>query len=97
VDRVLAKGKATPTTLYEVLDACDDAVADARRATLARFNDALAAWAAHRFADARALFVSCLADDPTDTVAALYVERCDAFIAAPPSPDWDGVTRLTTK
>jgi len=96
-DRVTAKGKVLPITIWEVLDAEDEAVLVRRRASLARYQEGLAAVRAHTFKDARALFQEVLAADDTDALARMWLERATAFEAAPPGPDWDGVVKLETK
>ncbi len=96
-DRVTAKGKNVATTIYEVLDADVDDVQERKRASLDRYQTALAAYAAREFADAGALLDELAQIDPADQLVALYRDRCRAFVAAPPPSDWDGVVRLETK
>ena len=97
VDRVTAKGKKLATTIYEVLDADDDDVQEKKRATLARYEAALAAYHARRFAEGRDLLEALAKINPADHLVTLYLERCRAFVAAPPPSDWDGVVKLETK
>jgi adenylate cyclase len=46
---------------------------------------------------AREYFVRALDIDGKDYLSALYLERCDKFIASPPPAGWDGVVTLTEK
>jgi class 3 adenylate cyclase/DNA-binding response OmpR family regulator len=46
---------------------------------------------------AREYFVRALGIDGKDYLSALYLERCDRFIASPPPADWDGAVTLTEK
>ena len=96
-DRVTAKGKQHATTIYEVIDADVDAVQERKRASLARYQAALAALQDRRFVEARDLLDALAKLDPADHLVALYLERSRAFVAAPPPADWDGVTKLDTK
>jgi len=92
VDRVQAKGKARP-----VLDVDDDDVRAAKLAALPRYTEALALYQARSFAEARAIFSDLAKDAPADVVLAIYVERCDEHLRAPPPDGWDGVVKLSTK
>jgi class 3 adenylate cyclase/CheY-like chemotaxis protein len=46
---------------------------------------------------AREYFSRALDIDGDDFLSALFLERCDKFIASPPPADWDGAVRLTEK
>ena len=96
VDRVTPKGKNVATTIFEVLDAEDPPVFDRRVKSLARFEEALRLYA-RNFSDARQLLTELKADDDDDVLLGVYLSRCDAFVAAPPGPDWDGVINLKSK
>jgi predicted ATPase/class 3 adenylate cyclase len=93
VERVTVVGRSTPLTLYEAFDADDEAVRDAKRASLGRYTDAMGAYYARRWAEARGLFGGC-AGDP---VARAFAARCEALEADDPGPGWDGVVRLDRK
>lgn len=94
LDRVRAKGKTEPVTVYEVLDGpVDEAKVETRRG----FALGLEAFRAGRFEDARVRFLECLRDAPEDAVAALYVERCETWSKSGVPEGWCGVTDLTQK
>lgn len=96
IDRVRAKGKRAPITVFEVLDAESD---EAARQTLEAsecFADALEAYRSGRFREARERFETCLQNVPHDGAAALYVERCRELETGGVT-EWDGVTALTQK
>ena len=42
-------------------------------------------------------FISILEQDPDDSLAQIYLERCAYFIKTPPSDEWDGVWVMKTK
>lgn len=96
VDRVLTKGKELPVTLWEVLDALAPEERARRVATAERFARATEAYRRGAFAEAKALFDGCLAEDPEDLAARTLAERSVELAAEPPA-DWDGVTRLSSK
>ena len=100
LDRVVSKGRTTPSRIYEVLDALPADARAVREANLPRWEAALQAWRQGDFAGSQALLEACLRADPEDATAALYVERCAEMIerggGEAPS-GWDGITRLQRK
>jgi adenylate cyclase len=90
VDRVRVKGRERPLSIWEPLGLPDDPAA---AAVLAAWSDALASYRGRDFAGAREKFAAMA----ESTLRALYMARCEEFIAAPPPADWDGTTRFTTK
>jgi signal transduction histidine kinase/CheY-like chemotaxis protein len=95
VDRVIAKGKKQPITIYEVLDA--DPLCGEKLKTLDRFDAALAHFRAGELEDALIGFERVLGVDPEDRAALLYTVRCQRFIAEGIPDGFDGVTRLDRK
>ncbi len=89
VDRVRVKGKHEPVTIHTVRP-------DAQPGELERWRAALDAYRAADFATARQAFLALAAETGQDLYT-LYAERCDALLAAPPAPDWDGVFEHTSK
>jgi adenylate cyclase len=91
IDRVAVKGKAQSVRVYELLGIPADC-----RGALARaktYERALLAYLDRDFS--RALdILGPLGDDPPSRVLA---SRCNAMIAHPPPPEWDGVYVATAK
>ncbi|MFP4644226.1 MAG: hypothetical protein ACLFM0_07715 [Spirochaetales bacterium] len=50
-----------------------------------------------QFRDALEHFREALACDPHDGPSKVYVERCEHYLASPPSEDWDGVFEMQSK
>jgi signal transduction histidine kinase/class 3 adenylate cyclase len=69
---VQVKGRGAPVRLFEVLDAEDPAVADAKRAVGAAFARGLEAFARGAFEEAHAAFADARDASPEDGAAALY-------------------------
>ena len=90
LSRVGVVGRKEPVTVYEPML---PEQAAARRAQLAAFAEALAAYYAGDFARAGRLFAALAAEDPP---AGRYEARCRELLAAPP-PQWDGVWVMTSK
>jgi len=95
LDLVRVKGKRLPVRIYEILGAVEERE---RWAPLLRSFDAgLAAYREQRWDEAMFAFAAVLEKYAEDGPAQLYIERCRDMLAAPPEPDWDGVTIMETK
>ena len=98
IDRVAVKGKDKPVLVYEVLDAYAPEVFNKKRATLETFEQGWELYQNQRFEEAQEKFQECLELTPVDTVASLYVERCQTLISNGwDAKTWDGVNRMETK
>ncbi|CAG0951223.1 adenylate cyclase [Burkholderiales bacterium] len=94
IDRVRVKGRQQALAIFEPLAESGDAAAQARAA---RFAEALGAYRARRFEDARRAF-DAIAEDASDrALASVFRVRCIAYCAAPPATDWDGAWSFVEK
>ncbi|MBI5048805.1 MAG: adenylate/guanylate cyclase domain-containing protein [Deltaproteobacteria bacterium] len=95
LDMVRVKGKEKPVAIYELMDVLPG---DAVKVEIAvSFSQALSLYKSRRFEEAKAGFDAILHKFPKDGPANLYVQRCEDYLKAPPSPDWDGVYVAKTK
>jgi len=98
IDLVMPKGALYSFEIFELLGTRADFVGQtAALDDMLTWEKAYALFKARQWAEALAAFTAYAADHPSDKVAALYVKRCQEFIAAPPAPAWDGVQRFDTK
>jgi adenylate cyclase len=96
VDRVAVKGRATPVAVYQPLGLIE--VLGPEMADLCReFAEALALYRLGKFAQAGALWEKILEKHPEDGPSRVFWERCRAFQAGPPPPEWDAVFRPDQK
>ncbi len=95
LDLIRVKGKQVPITIYEPLGRADD-ISEQLAEELDRYHQALQLYRARDFEQAKALFESLEAQQPS-ALYQLYLQRINAFIAQPPQPDWDGVFVATSK
>lgn len=93
VDRLRVKGKLRPQSVYEVFDADAEALRRAKRETAEIFEKAVAYYHIKEIAGAAELFKQCLAACADDTVARLYLERCEEFML---SGSHEGTGELNT-
>lgn len=89
VDAVrLARG-GEAVRVYELLGRAKDL--PGRTAALEAHAAGLKAFRERRFADALEVFKQLAATEKDDPLPALYVARCERYLAAPPPEQWDGV------
>ncbi len=97
VDRVVAKGRAEPVAIYEVLDRLDPDEREAKLATRETFESAAHAYREGRIDDALAGFRAVLQAHAQDRAAQSYVARCERLVGVELPSDWDGTERLDHK
>jgi len=96
LSRVTVVGIPVPLRLFELLELKSDApqsMLDMVKAWEGAFN----AYEGRDFESAKKLFSGIYQNDPEDSTAKLYIDRCAKFTASPPPKEWDGVDNLTEK
>ena len=84
--------------VYEVLDAEAQELFENKHDTIELFEQGFDLYQNQKFEEALPLFRRCLELVTEDTVAALYVERCQILISGGWNTEtWDGVNRMETK
>jgi adenylate cyclase len=96
LDRVAVVGRTEGTLVGELLGETGAVPADVLAAR-DRYEEALAAYFARRFADAAVGFRAAAAARPTDKAAPLMALRADDLARDPPPPAWDGIHVQTSK
>jgi adenylate cyclase len=97
IDRVIVKGKTEPVAVFECMDYHDAESFPNLMEAVGAFGAGLALYRQASFERAHEWFDKALEANPGDRVAALYRDQCDALIASPPPPDWDGVSVMAHK
>jgi predicted ATPase/class 3 adenylate cyclase len=97
LDRVRVVGRLAPVTLYEVLDADDDVLRDAKRDALSEWATAVQSWRAGDVAEAAVHFRRCRDAAPDDAAAALRLARCERALREGPTAPWSDVEDLLEK
>jgi adenylate cyclase len=92
LDRVRVKGKQQAVNIFQAV-AYQNQLTPAQHQLLAQQAHALAHYRQAEFAAAKAAFLAL----PQDNISAMYIERCERFLARPPLPDWDAVETLDKK
>lgn len=94
VDRVRVKGKKEPVRAYELIS---ENAANESVIWLDRYRDAYKVYHSRDFARAHELFTELEALYPQDKLVAVYKQRCEYFLKAPPDATWDGVYERRSK
>ena len=96
LSRVTVVGIPAPVRLYELLDIRSEAPPELGE-MIRSWEVAFKIYEDRKFAEAKKVFGGILQKDPDDSVAKLYMEKCDDYINKPPPDDWDCVDNLTEK
>jgi class 3 adenylate cyclase len=98
LSRVRVVGVNTPLRLYELLDLKETAAPELA-AMVPHWEQGFAAYEKRDFAEALTVFKPIYEANGEDRVAKLYIDRCEKYLAAPPTDEkWDnGVDNLTEK
>ncbi len=97
IDFVVVKGKTQPVSIYEILDYHDETSFPHIAESLRIFKEALIAYRHGQWDAAHASFAECLALNPDDKGAKLFIDRCEHLKAEPPEGEWRGVWVMKTK
>jgi two-component system sensor histidine kinase ChiS len=77
IDCVQVKGKSEQVTIFEVFDNDPPDLKAAKLATQTLFEQALIYYYGNNFTQAASLFRQCLNNTPNDSVAQIYLKRCE--------------------
>ncbi|SCB54273.1 adenylate cyclase [Bradyrhizobium shewense] len=96
IDHLAVAGQSAPQPIFEVM-ARAGALTGAQDSLRAHYAEALAAYRARRFDEARAAFNAALEAVPGDGPSRTMLGRIAQFEAKPPEEGWDGAWRLEQK
>jgi two-component system, sensor histidine kinase ChiS len=97
IDRVIAKGKAKPITIYEVFDGDPQHLMELKLNTLIDLENGLAHYHHKEFRQAQQCFKQMLQVYPDDKVAQIYLKRCEHFQQNGVPDNWERVEVLENK
>ncbi|MFB2976280.1 adenylate/guanylate cyclase domain-containing protein [Microseira sp. BLCC-F43] len=76
IERVTVKGKSKAVAVFEVFDGDAPQIKQGKLATKSMFEEGLFLSYRHCFTEAALLFQDCLRINPSDTIAQIYLQRC---------------------
>ena len=97
VDLVQVKGKTKPISIFTVLSAKHEPLAQNLTDYLGSYSAGIGQYQAGNFAAASESFEAALRSRPGDPLAGMFLERCRALREAPPPPGWNGVFVMKKK
>lgn len=97
VDTVIVKGKTQSIGIHEILDFHDSASFPNLAEFLQTYRNALDQYRGRKFKEAIKTFRSAEALRGSDQVCAMYIDRCEHYLAEPPPADWAGVYTMKEK
>lgn len=97
IDRVKAKGKREPVTIYEIFDADVPSVREKKRATQVLFDEAYRLYCQKKFPQSKQSFLAVLDKNPEDRVAEVYINRCEYYKEHGVPKEWSGIESLSVK
>jgi adenylate cyclase len=96
LDYIKVKGKADATAVFEIIGLEGEPGRLYPASYVERWSAALAAYKSGDFQGALSGFEGCQKLQPKDKACALFIDRCEHYLAEPPS-NWDGVYTMKTK
>ncbi|MFG6094729.1 adenylate/guanylate cyclase domain-containing protein [Leptolyngbyaceae cyanobacterium CCMR0082] len=97
IDRAIVKGRHTPITVYEVLDAEEKTLRAHKLKTLPQYLEALNFYQQGQLTKAQACFEQVCQANPTDKTVQLYLERLQLLQKQGLPDDWQGIWEFTQK
>jgi adenylate cyclase len=96
LDLVAVKGKREPVEVFEILDA-ERVPGIYAGPALRAYDEGIKLYRERDWLGAAAKFQEALRLSPDDGPGAVYLQRCEELMNAPPPVDWDGVYVMTRK
>jgi FimV-like protein len=97
IDRVKAKGKREPVTVFEVYDGDQPTWYQLKKMTQPLFEQGIIEYQNQNLLKAQQCFETCMVQNSLDIATQLYVKRCQHYLAEGWGQEWDGVTQLDSK
>ena len=91
IDLIRVRGSTRPLSLFEALDHCTDESFARRNEVLQAYAEGLRLYRQREWSRAANCFRTASLANPDDKPSRVFWERCEQYIEAPPSENWDGV------
>lgn len=97
LDRVRVKGRTTPVTIYEVIDAHPEEVQIERLTSVELSIEGFNRYCEGELAEAKRVYEKMQDDFPSDPLPSIFIERCEALSLSGLPIEWRGVFTHTSK
>lgn len=97
LDKVMVKGRAQASTIYEVYDADAPELNQAKTETLKLYEEGQSCYFSKNFAQGLKCFTDVLSGLPEDLTTKHYLQRSAKFLLVGVPDDWEGVRKMDEK
>jgi class 3 adenylate cyclase len=97
IDHIYAKGKSNGIKIYEVFDADSLDLVQKKEQIQKDYEKALECYRNRQFKEALDLFQACQKILPQDLVIAIFIKRCEKYIAEGTPENWEPIAKLFSK
>lgn len=80
IDKLILRGRSTPSVIWEVLDSLPERAKDRRMKNISNYQDAISLYQSGNYTKAKVVFFECLRSDPKDKVISYFIKKCEAYI-----------------
>jgi class 3 adenylate cyclase len=97
IEQKTIKGNIKPVTVFEIFSSDPPKIRDAKSSLAGIFEEAIPLYNLRKFEEAKQLFLQCMVKYPEDTVAQIYLERCNYHLHNETDSDWGSVANFYGK
>jgi adenylate cyclase len=94
IEQVIVKGKGLPTQLLKVDDLTVSPFSAEEQDS---YQKGLAMYRLKNWNTAKGYFEKLIASKPEDSLAQMFLKRCEEYEKSPPPADWDLIQRIISK
>ncbi len=95
IDNIKVKGRSACLNIFEIFNSEEPNIKDGKLANLELFEQAVNLYQQQKFVETEQLMRKCLQTNPYDTVAKLYVQRCEKFLNTKNIELWEELIKKT--
>ncbi|HHB93168.1 MAG TPA: hypothetical protein ENK59_08170 [Thioploca sp.] len=95
IDNIKVKGRFEHLNIFEIFNSDEKSIQDKKIANLELFETAINLYQHHKFVETEAIMQQVLQTNPYDTVAKLFVQRCEKFLNTKNIELWEDLIKKT--
>ncbi|WP_349648723.1 bacteriohemerythrin [Candidatus Parabeggiatoa sp. HSG14] len=93
IDKIKVKGRSEQVDIFEVFESDPKEIREGKLLTLKTFEEAVHLHHIYQFGEVNKLMQTCLHKVPNDTIAKLYLQRCQNFLKVNQSNAWEEISK----
>ena len=95
IDNIKVKGRFENLNIFEIFNSDEKNIQDKKLANLELFKTAVNLYRHHKFVETEIIMRQCLQTNPYDTVAKLFIHRCEKFLNTKNIELWEDLIKKT--